>query len=320
MQINTPAIGRQPHAGATSRSAAAADRVMSFDAIGTRWTIDAGDVLAPDVRERVHTVIDYFDRTWSRFRPDSLVTRIAHSRHGGTFDVPASDLPLLDLYDRLVEATDGAVDPLVGARLELLGYDARYTLHPASDDDLRRQHATRPTWSDDVERVGTTLRTRRPLVIDVGAAGKGYLVDLVADVLGVAGVERFVVDAGGDLVQQGRPGLRVGLEDPTDPRRVLGVATLARRALCASATNRRAWGGGLHHVLDARTGHPVRDVAATWAVADSAAVADGVATALFLTGPDRLTGLDAQFVRVLADGRVQHSPGSGIELFTSTYP
>ena len=42
---------------------------------------------------------------------------------------------MFDLYDRLVAATDGAVDPLVGRQLELLGYDPTYSLTPAPDSD-----------------------------------------------------------------------------------------------------------------------------------------------------------------------------------------
>ncbi len=65
----------------------------------------------------------------------------------------------------------------------------------------------------------------------------------------------------------------------------------ADAALCASATNRRAWGDGLHHVLDARTGVPVRSVVATWAVGADAMRADAIATALFFEGgPELATG------------------------------
>ena len=42
---------------------------------------------------------------------------------------------MFDLYDRLVAATNGAVDPLVGRQLELLGYDPAYSLTPAPDSD-----------------------------------------------------------------------------------------------------------------------------------------------------------------------------------------
>ena len=88
-------------------------------------------------------------------------------------------------------------------------------------------------------------------------------------------------------------------------------------ALCASATNRRAWGDGLHHVLDARTGLPVRTVAATWAVAPTAMHADAIATALFFDGGPRLASeWGVEWVRMATDGRVEWSPGCRADLFT----
>ena len=149
-------------------------------------------------------------------------------------------------------------------------------------------------------------------MIDVGALGKGRLVDAV-----LAIVERaadgesgdIVVDASGDLVMRGGA-QRIGLEHPFDPRRVIGVWEVTDRALCASAINRRAWGEGLHHVLDARTGQPVRKIAATWAMADTAMAADAIATALFFDGGTVLAAeWGVQWVRMSTDGRVEWSPG-----------
>jgi FAD:protein FMN transferase len=95
------------------------------------------------------------------------------------------------------------------------------------------------------------------------------------------------------------------------------VANLRDRALCASAVNRRAWRDGLHHVLDARTGVPVRDVVATWVVADEAVTADGLATALFFSGADQLADVSRfEYVRMLADGSAEISPNFDGELFS----
>jgi thiamine biosynthesis lipoprotein len=299
--------------------APAVPSTFTFDAIGARWCIDTDEPLNGEVRDRILNRIRGFDRTYSRFRLDSLVSKVAAAPAGGRFEFPQDSVALFDLYDRLVMATAGAVDPLVGRQLELLGYDPTYSLTPAPDAVRAAERArARPTWAADVVRDGTTLITRRPLVIDVGAAGKGYLVDIVSAIIKHAGVARFVVDAGGDLRHRGEHGIRVGLEHPLDPRLVIGVANLRNRALCASAVNRRAWDDGLHHVLDARTGAPATEVVATWVVAGDAALADGLATALFFTGAHRLPETHRfAYVRMLADGRAERSPNFDGELFTA---
>lgn len=210
------------------------------------------------------------------------------------------------------------MDPLVGRELELLVYDSAYSLTPAPDEVRAAERARgRVTWARDVRRDGRTVATERPLVIDVGAVGKGCLVDLLSALLRAAGHADFVVDGSGDLRHAGERAIRVGLEHPFDPRRLIGVAHLRAQALCASGTSRRAWGEGLHHVLDARTGIPVSKVVATWVVADETALADGLATALFFTEPHRLAESFAfAHVRMYSDGRAESSPNFMGELFT----
>jgi thiamine biosynthesis lipoprotein len=111
--------------------APAVGSTFTFDAIGTRWCIDTDEPLNGDVRDRILDRIRRFDRTYSRFRPDSLVSQVAAAPAGGRFEFPEDSIALFDLYDRLVTATEGAVDPLVGRQLELLGYDPTYSLTPA---------------------------------------------------------------------------------------------------------------------------------------------------------------------------------------------
>ena len=72
----------------------------------------------------------------------------------------------------------------------------------------------------------------------------------------------------------------------------------------------------LLHETHARTGEPVRTIAATWALAADAITADAVATTLFFDGGPRFAAeRDAQWVRMTTDGRVEWSPGSTAELF-----
>ena len=278
-----------------------------FEAIGTGWEIETGTPLADDARAAVTAEIEQFDRVWSRFRDDSDVARLGRS--GGSLSSPDAG-PMLDAYRELDAATAGAVNPLVADSLVALGYDAVFSLRAGDPRPAPASWTTRLTWS---EHAG---ETPAPALLDVGALGKGRLVDRVMAVLADVPGD-VVVDAGGDIRVRG-VGVRIALEHPFDPRKAIGVVEVVDGALCASAVNRRAWGDGLHHVLDARTGHPVRTWAATWALAPEAMTADAVATALFFDGgPELAARWGIEWVRMTTAGRVQRSPGCRAELFTA---
>lgn len=282
--------------------------MLQFEAIGTPWSIETPEPLEQDVVTAIAARIESFDLTWSRFRDDSLVTRIASTP--GTWRLPAEAGALLDVYRILYEATDARVSPLVGRALEQLGYDAAYTLR---DSGI---HAPVIAWADAIAWDGAILTTYSPVLLDVGAAGKGYLVDLVAGVLREHGVHEYVVDASGDVVHAGPQPTRVALEHPLDASKAIGLVELADAALCASASNRRAWGAGLHHVIDASTGLPTSNVIATWVIAPSGLVADGLATGLFFADAARFDALAPfQWARMLSTGRVEHSDDFEGELF-----
>ncbi|MCQ1995024.1 FAD:protein FMN transferase [Arthrobacter sp. zg-Y1171] len=285
---------------------------LGFEAIGTQWSLSTAAPLDSATRAAVADVVDSYDRTYSRFRSDSTVARMAEA--AGSFALPASAAPLLRLFDSLQQITRGAVNPLVGRSLEVLGYDAGYSFLPSGPPAPAAAWTETVSWTTDGR--GTLMTTAVPVTFDIGAAGKGQLVDLVSGVLETAGHREYVVDAGSDLRHAGAAPLRIALEHPYDAKRAIGVLTLSDRALCASAVNRRQWGDGLHHVLDARTGFPVDTVAATWVLAADAMTADGLATALFFAEPQELAGaFTFDYVRMFTDGRADYSPAMAGVLF-----
>jgi thiamine biosynthesis lipoprotein len=237
------------------------------------------------------------------------VSRIATTAGSGS--LPTEAVELLDVYRRLYEATDGAMSPLVGRSLETLGYDRTYSLRQSGPA------IATPAWEDAIAWDGSVLTTLRPVTLDIGAAGKGYLVDLVTELLVAAGHRDVIVDGSGDIRHAGPSPIRVALEHPLDAKRAIGIATVRNGAICSSATNRRAWGAGLHHVIDATTGLPTTRVIATWAVAATGLEADGLSTALFFADPSRLAErFEFQYVRMLATGAIEFSPNLDGELFT----
>ncbi len=251
-------------------------------------------------RHTLLSEVERYDSTWSRFRRDSVVSRM--SERAGQFGLPAESAALADLYRELYSLSGGAMTPLIGGSLEQLGYDAGYSLRP------RGAAAPPPPWDDVLVWKGTSASTTAPVVLDVGAAGKGQLVDLLAGVLESEGVTDFFIDASGDLLNRGEVPVTVALEHPYDPSRAIGTIPLGTGALCASASNRRAWGDGLHHVLDGTTGRPVTTVVATWAGAHTAMEADALATALFVVPAEQLESrFRFSWLKVFSNGSAEYS-------------
>jgi thiamine biosynthesis lipoprotein len=233
-----------------------------------RWT-----TLTKKARQR----IDAFDKVYSRFRTDSLVT--AMSRKAGRYTMPDDGYRLLRLYARLYSATDGAITPLIGNVISDAGYDAGYS--------LRAKRVTRPpAWEDVLEYTPDHIELRKPVLLDFGCAGKGYLVDIVARLMRDAGLQSFTIDAGGDMLHRGQA-IDVGLENPLNTSEVIGSLSLGDQSLCASSGSRRQW-DGYHHIISPQTLHSPEHVLSTWVIADDTATADGLATALFFVEPARL--------------------------------
>lgn len=273
---------------------------FSFDGIGTRWEISTPAPLSEALKRRLLDRVADYDAAWSRFRPDSVIAGAARQR--GRYELPAEADALGRLYKTLYRLSGGAMTPLIGGSLEQLGYDAAYALRPAGPPQPA------PTWDDVLDWQGSVLATRAPVVLDVGAAGKGQLADLLSGVLRDGGTAEHFIDASGDLLNTGPAPVDVGLEHPYDPSRAIGIVSLGAGALCASAANRRAWGDGLHHVLDGTTGAPVRTVVASWALAGTAMVADALATALFFVdGPRLAAEFDCSWLTVYSDGHAEFS-------------
>lgn len=280
---------------------------FSFDAIGTKWEILTANELTANLKEVLLDRIESFDKTYSRFRDDSLVSKMKHQT--GVFKFPKDDEKLIDFYIKLYELSAGKFTPLIGEALERAGYDADYSLVSQKQQDIPRLESV-------MDIKGTSITTAQTVTIDIGAAGKGYLVDILASILDEHKLKEYVIDASGDLIHKGPIETRVGLEDPRNPEKVIGIVSIQNKALCASATNRRAWGEGMHHIFDPLTKKPVSEIIATWVIADSTMVADGLATALFFMNPNVLAQeYRYQYVRMHSDGSLDYSHNFSGELF-----
>lgn len=258
-------------------------RRFGYASMGTQWSVRVWDAMDDATFDALQAEIvarsEEFDRAYSRFIPDSLVWRL--SERTGIVDVPRDLVAMLRLYGTMYRLSAGKCTPLVGFSLSDLGYDAQYSLQP-------KEHIRPvPPFPYAVRVIDDAhIELKEKVLLDVGALGKGYFVDVIAGLLAAKGYKRYLVDGSGDIVYRGNGApIRVGLEHPDDPGKAIGVMTLLDGALCGSGANRRAW-NGQHHIIDPHTLGPTPGILATWVYAKTAAVADGLATCAFLTDPE----------------------------------
>jgi thiamine biosynthesis lipoprotein len=207
--------------------------------------------------------------------------------------VPASAIlfEIVTFALALAEESGGAFDPTVGRRMEARGFDRHYRTGVAARTEVALVDDV--TYRDvSVDPAVRTITLHRPLVLDLGAVAKGFAIDVAARELAPFG--DFAIDAGGDLYLAGHNAdgaeWAVGIRDPRDPAELLDTIHVSDMAVCTSGDYERtsAIAGAGHHIMDPRRrGNGDGSATSVTVVAPMAMVADGLATAAFVLGPER---------------------------------
>ena len=142
-----------------------------------------------------------------------------------------------------------------------------------------------------------------------------YLVDLIANVLEQDNIHEYCVDAGGDILHKNTQTIRVGLEDPENLGQVVGVCELGNGSICGSAGNRRKW-ENFNHIMNPITRASSEGILAVWVTAETAMLADALATCLFFVPASALYEHKFEYVLIHADRSVERSAHFAGELFS----
>ncbi|MGA2342690.1 MAG: FAD:protein FMN transferase [Steroidobacteraceae bacterium] len=239
------------------------------------------------------------ERKFSRYRDDSVVAKI-HSSRGVPVEVDPETAELIDFARRCYELSGGLFDITSGILRHAWRFDGSDRVPDAA------------TVERLLARVGFgKLEWQRPRLIlppgmelDFGGIGKEYAVDLAFDRLAARRSGPFLVNFGGDLRANRPPAhgpWQVGIERPDTDRTAGLMLDLEHGALATSGDSRRYLlkeGVRYGHVLDPRTGWPVRDAPRSVTVAASSCTEAGLlATLALLHGPKAKAFLDEQGVR-----------------------
>lgn len=294
---------------------------------------DAGDAVErradESLLDHAQQRLDHLESLWSRFQPDSEVTRLTEC--AGEWVTVSEETSIL--VRRAVEAwrmSGASFDPTVLGDMLRAGYDRTFdalAAAPARSGLSRLMHG-----AGDIEVDGNRVRLPEGTGFDPGGIGKGLAADFVTGELLAAGAAGVCVNVGGDLRVRGTGpgeggGWTVGIEHPwlDDPLALVG---LLDGAMVTSTTLKRHWtvdGEERHHLIDPGTGRPsTSDLTLVTVIATEGWRAEILAKAVLLRGSehpfDLLGGTGAEAMCLDRDGRVQSTDGFAAFLGEAALP
>jgi len=238
---------------------------------------------AAQAAQAAFDLVDRLELDLSRFLPNSDISRVSHLAAGESTRVSPSTLECLVIARHAFTLTRGAFDVSIGTGLTSLELDADNLVVGAMKGGVR---------------------------VDLGGIGKGYAVDRMAEMLEEWGLAQALVHGGFSSVlalepPSGHEGWPLTLSDPSAPSRVLARLSARQTALGASGLRKG------DHIVDPRTGEPVRGRRAAWVAAPrpeaasadaptgerprvaAGAITDSLATAFMILSPDEIEALHA---------------------------
>lgn len=267
----------------------AVEERCAFPAMGTIVTVRVVGAAPEGVRLAI-TEVERLEALWSRFRPDSEVSRLVAAA-GGWVEVSPETRSLLETALQLTRLTDGAFDITAGS----------------------------PTGRLEADGSGQ-FRLLGGARADLGGIAKGAAVERVIQILRGAGATSAVVNFGQSSIgvlgtPRGQDAWRVGIRRPGQaPDRICGALRLTGGFVSTSGDYEETSARG-NHILDPRTGRPAASgVRSATVVCADGAWSEALSTALLVLGVDAglalhraLGGFDA----VLIDqaGGVHHTAG-----------
>ena len=257
--------------------------------------------------EAAFAEIDRIEERISSWREDSETSAL--NRNAGRGPMVVSD-ELFGLIRRSLSVsklTGGAFDITFAGAGKLWDFRAKPPVLPDSEALKRGLAAVgyqRVKLDAEQRTVELSIPNSR---IGFGAIGKGYAANRAAHVMKEMGIRSGLINAGGDLLAFGRQEngelWTIGLADPLNPDTVFARLDLTDQAVVTSGDYERFIeidGDRYAHILDPRTGWPVRGVLSVTVVCPDGELADALATSVFVLGVkkgleliNRLRGVEA---------------------------
>lgn len=257
---------------------------------------------AGEIVDRAFDEIDRLESMLSRYRPESVVSRL--NRDGIVDSPPVEAVAVIEESLKVSALSSGAFDITMKPLLDLTQRQFRKSGLPPGRGDLDRalELVDYRNLALDADRIEFK---RTGMSVSVDGIAKGYVVDKAVATMKQLGADNVLVDAGGDFALTGSSesgdGWTIGIENPRTPNTMLGSVRLKDRSIATSGdyvhnfTDDRS----SHHIIDPRTGRSPSHSSSTTVIARTAMEADAASTAAFVLGSvegidllNRLSGVE----------------------------
>lgn len=270
--------------------------------MGTSFSVKVksspNDFEADRLKDQIVSLLDAIEDEMSTYRPQSTIGRF-NSAASTDWQTVSEDFCLnIEQALAISRLSDGAFDITVGPLVNLWGFGPDGVVMQPPSDDLVRETLEQVGYANiETDCSIPAVRKLNPQVrIDLSAYAKGHAVDRVATLLDAVPIADYIVEIGGELRTRGTNAsgdkwiIAIEVPDSTS-RRIFTTIGVSGNAVATSGDYRNFFefeGQRYSHTIDSRTGKPVtHNLASVTIVHDSAAIADALATAIQVLGPER---------------------------------
>lgn len=269
---------------------------LSRQAMACRFeaTLPGCDQSGVNLARNALAEVDGIEQQLTIFRESSELSHINRTAATRPVRVEKSLFALLILCQELSGETKGAFDITSGPLSDCWGFLHRQGRKP----EPHEIEAARELVGTDLlllDRKSQAIRFQRAGVqINLGGIGKGYAIDRIAATIEKR-VRTCLLTAGASSIRaigngdRDSAGWIIGVRHPRDKNRRLAVLRMRDCAMATSGSEEQYFeveGKRYGHIIDSRSGVPAEKVSGVTVIARSAAVADALATAFFVGGPE----------------------------------
>lgn len=246
---------------------------------------------------QIADVLEDINQQMSTYRDNSLLMQFNRAPLGEPFRLSVDLMNVLVLAGDIYRQTEGAFDPTVGPLVNLWGFGPDYHEDQVPDGEAITALVKGLGFDGVLLDSATTEATRlEDISLDLSAIAKGYAADKVAELLRDHGINRYMVEVGGEMALSGKNSRntpwKIAIEKPvTGVRDVQQIVAFTDVGVATSGDYRNYFekdGKRYSHTLDPRTGYPIsHNLASVTVAAQSSALADGLATAFMVMGTEK---------------------------------